>query len=95
MVVEVTEALVNDHTPASPDSQSASAISVTSFGPPTLLLRETLGRTPSSAAPPSSSSSSSASSEGSSGWRSWAAEGEEDEDGEEDNGDEEEETETL
>lgn len=48
MVVEVW-ALVDDHAPVSPASQSASAISVTSFGPlppphPTLLLRETLGR---------------------------------------------------
>lgn len=45
MVVEVW-ALVDDHAPVSPASQSASAISVTSLAPPhpTLLLRETLGR---------------------------------------------------
>lgn len=37
---------VDNRAPSSPPpvSQSASAISVTSFGPPTLLLRETLGR---------------------------------------------------
>lgn len=60
-VVVNTVSLLDHHAPTSTVSQSASLVSVTSPGPPTLLLRETLGQntrhTPPLVAPPSSSSS--------------------------------------
>ncbi|XP_078138544.1 uncharacterized protein LOC144538348 [Centroberyx gerrardi] len=96
-------ALPGNHAPVSSARQPASAISLTSLAPPTLLLRETLGRniqrtsSPSAAPPPLSSSDEE---EGSSSWGSLGEEEEEEEEekegeeeGEEDDEGEEEEEE--
>ncbi|KAM6924341.1 extracellular sulfatase Sulf-2-like [Xenentodon cancila] len=76
MVAEQT-APIDHHAPTSPVSQPASPASVTSLGPPTLLLREALERHASPSEAPSTSSSCCCSEEGGSGWRTLREEEEE------------------
>ncbi|XP_061591647.1 extracellular sulfatase Sulf-2b isoform X2 [Cololabis saira] len=69
-VVAVETAPIDHHAPTSPVSQPASAASVTSLSPPTLLLREARQRqAPPSEAPPTSSSCWCSEEEEGSGWR--------------------------